>query len=45
MKKNFLLSVLFCVLTIFGIVSSVSAADLLDQIKEKGYMTVAQEGT
>ena len=45
MKKNLLLSVLFCVLIALGIVSSVSAADLLDQIKERGYMTVAQEGT
>lgn len=45
MKKHLLLSLLLSVLVVFGIFSTVSAADLLDQIKEKGYMTVAQEGT
>ena len=45
MKRNLLLSVLFCLSVILGVVSSVSAADLLDEIREKGYMTVAQEGT
>lgn len=45
MRKNILLSVLLCALIVFGAVSSVSAADLLQQIKEKGYMVVAMEGT
>ena len=45
MKKNILLPVLVCVLTVFAAVSSVHAADLLEQIREKGYMTVAMEGT
>ena len=45
MKKHLSLSLLLSVLVVFGIFSTVSAADLLDQIKEKGYMTVAQEGT
>ena len=35
MKKKLFLSLLFCVLTVFGIVSVVSAADLLEQIQEK----------
>ena len=45
MKKKLFLSLLFCVLTVFGIVSVVSAADLLEQIQEKGSITIAMEGT
>ena len=45
MKKSVLLTVLVCVLTALAAVSSVHAADLLEQIREKGYMTVAMEGT
>lgn len=45
MKKFLLLSLLLCAMFSLAVVSTVSAADLLDQIREKGYMTVAMEGT
>ncbi len=45
MKKNYLLSVLICVIAVMAVTSVVSAADLLDQIKEKGSITIAMEGT
>ena len=44
MKKNVLLSILLCAVMLAGTVCAASA-DLLDQIKEKGSITIAMEGT
>lgn len=44
MKKNLLITFLSLML-IFVFTAAAGAADLLDQVKERGYMTVAQEGT
>ena len=41
MKKNILLPVLVCVLTVFAAVSSVHAADLLEQIAMNAVHTVS----
>ncbi|MBQ6519838.1 MAG: transporter substrate-binding domain-containing protein [Anaerolineaceae bacterium] len=45
MRKKLSVIVLLCAVLALGIISTASAADLMDQIKEKGYMTVAMEGT
>lgn len=45
MKKQLLFSLLLSALLLIGIMTTVSAADLLDQIREKGSITIAMEGT
>ena len=45
MKKYLLITVMLFTLLAFGISSTASAADLLEQIREKGFITIAMEGT
>ena len=45
MKKHLSLLVILIALMMSAIVSTASAADQLEQIKEKGFITIAMEGT